>query len=182
MAKEYLGLWHAKGAARYVNGQVEKGKEGTIHIQYYLNFENSVRLSQLKKHCPKSHFEPVGKDNGASAYAMKEDTRVEGPWEFGLKPAKRNVKGDVAEQNKKILEIGVEKCIQEGLIHLKDYLKLKQCVNAYKLNTAPPMDHTNTKGRWIYGEPGVGKSRLARELYPGAYIKNQNKWWDGYEG
>lgn len=56
---------------------------------------------------------------------MKEDTRIEGPWEFGIKPAKRNVTGDVAERNKRILEIGVEKCVEEGLVHLKDYLKLK---------------------------------------------------------
>jgi Putative viral replication protein. len=87
MAQEYLSLWKSKGGARYVNGQIEKGKEGTIHIQYYLNFENPTRISALKKHCSKSHFERVGKDNGASSYAMKEDTRVEGPWEFGLKPA-----------------------------------------------------------------------------------------------
>lgn len=66
---------------------------------------------------------------------MKEDTRLEGPWEFGIKPAKRNVVGDVAERNKRILEIGVEKCVEEGLVHLKDYLKLKQCYHAYKLNT-----------------------------------------------
>lgn len=25
---------------------------------------------------------------------MKEDTRVEGPWEFGIKPVKRNDKKD----------------------------------------------------------------------------------------
>lgn len=97
LAEDYLSKWKSHGGARYVNGQVEKGVEGTVHIQFYLNFENPVRLAQLKKHDGKAHFERVGKDNGASSYAMKEDTRVEGPWEFGLKPAKRNVKGDVAE-------------------------------------------------------------------------------------
>lgn len=77
----------------------------------------------------------MGKDNGASSYAIKEETRVEGPWEFGIKPARRDVKGDVAERNKKILELGVERCIEEGLVHMKEYLKLRQCVDAYKLNT-----------------------------------------------
>lgn len=111
MAEEYLRKWFTAGKARYVNGQVEKGKEGTVHIQFYLNFENPTRLAALKKHCQRAHFEPVRFDNGASSYAMKEETRVEGPWEFGIKPARRNVAGDLAERNKKILELGVEKCV-----------------------------------------------------------------------
>jgi hypothetical protein len=56
---------------------------------------------------------------------MKEDTRVEGPWEFGIKPARKNVKGDTKERNKKILELGAEKCVEEGLISIKEYLKVK---------------------------------------------------------
>lgn len=135
MVQEYLSLWKSAGGARYVNGQLERGTEGTVHIQFYLNFANPVRLASLKKHCQRAHFEAVGKDNGASSYAIKEETRVEGPWEFGIKPARRDVKGDVAERNKKILELGVERCIEEGLVHMKEYLKLRQCVDAYKLNT-----------------------------------------------
>jgi len=50
----------------------------------------------LKKICSKAHFEQVKFNNGADDYCMKEDTRVEGPWSFGVKPARRNVKGDVA--------------------------------------------------------------------------------------
>ena len=51
-------------------------------------------MGRLKKHCPKSHFEMVKKDNGVGAYCMKEQGRLDGPWEYGTKPVKRNSKND----------------------------------------------------------------------------------------
>lgn len=46
---------------------------------------------------------------------MKEDTRVEGPWEFGKRPLSDNNKADVeekrakkAEDNLEILKMGAE--------------------------------------------------------------------------
>ena len=144
--QEYLEKWFTAGKARYVNGQLEKGQEGTTHIQFYLNFENPVRLASLKKHDSRAHFEPVKQDNGASVYCLKQETRLEGPWEFGVKPARRNLKGETAARNARILEIGVEKCVEEGLIHLKEYLKLKQCVDAYRLNTTTPKDSDDVRG------------------------------------
>jgi len=51
-------------------------------------------MAVLQKLAPKGHFEPVKVNNGADDYCLKEDTRVEGPWELGEKPVKRNSKVD----------------------------------------------------------------------------------------
>lgn len=182
VVQDYLSLWFTKARARYVNGQLEKGKEGTVHIQFFLNFEKPVRLAALKKFCPKAHFQQVLRDNGASDYCLKEETRLEGPWEFGLKPARHNVQGEKALKNKTILELGVEKCVEMELISIKDYCKIKQCVQQYNLNTQKAMDADDVRGVWYWGDPGAGKSYNARLRYPDAYLKAQNKWWDGYTG
>lgn len=42
------------------------------------------------------------------------------------------------------------------------------------------------KNMWIYGPPGTGKTRSiwdsARDNLKTVYVKNCNKWWDGYDG
>lgn len=97
-AREYLEKWSQLKSVKYVCGQLEKGAEGTRHIQYFVNLVEPQRMSYLKKHCGKSHYEPVKINNGAHTYCMKEDTRLEGPWEFGTKPVQRNNKVDWEEQ------------------------------------------------------------------------------------
>ena len=52
---------------------------------------------------------------------MKEDTGIEGPWEFGEKPLRQNVKGESqaarAEKNKLLMSKPVHELVDEGLIH-----------------------------------------------------------------
>ncbi len=79
----------------------------------------------MKKMCRKSHFEPVIKDNGAEIYCNKEDTRIDGPWSFGVRPARRNKEGDVARRNKELLALpSLDIAVDRGLIKLEELTKL----------------------------------------------------------
>jgi len=92
MAEDWLQALHKAANAVYTNGQLEKGEDGTVHLQFYVSLSKTdrKRITAMKKLCAHTHWEPVGKDNGASSYAMKEETRVEGPWEFGSRPLQMN--------------------------------------------------------------------------------------------
>lgn len=63
-------------------------------------------------------------------------------------------------------------------VYVQHYTTLKQISKDHM----EIKDKGHLRGVWFYGAAGVGKSRLARELYPNAYPKLCNKWWDGYKG
>lgn len=167
---------HALTGATYTVGQLEKGANGTPHLQFFQNFKKSVRISMYKKQVPAAHCELVKVNNGADKYCMKEDTRIEGPWEYGTKPLQRNSRADwdqvyLNAKRGKFEDIPADirvRCYSQLKKIEKDHLVVKDC------------DHL--RGVWIYGQSGVGKSRLARERYPDSYPKLCNKWWDGYQG
>lgn len=58
------------------------------------------------------------------------------------------------------------------------YKNLKSIKTDYMVRK-PDLD--NVCGTWYYGKPGVGKTRLVTKLYPNAYLKRMNKWFDGYQ-
>ena len=85
---------HQSTSAAYTVGQLEQGSNGTLHLQFVQNFKNPVRLAHYRKHLPQAHCEPVLVDNGVDKYCMKQETRVDGPWEYGEKPIQRNSRKD----------------------------------------------------------------------------------------
>lgn len=52
------------------------------------------RITALKKLCKFTHWTPVDTKDSAWLYCHKDDTRVEGPWEFGERPLRQFVKGE----------------------------------------------------------------------------------------
>jgi hypothetical protein len=149
----------------------------TVHIQAYISLKTEARMTGLKKRDPKAHFTLVKKDQGASAYCLKEETRIEGPLEYGKRPLNPASKTDWT-QIKKAAQEGRLDEIEDG-IYVRYYSSLKRIEKDHIQVTG---EHDDCKGVWIHGKSGTGKSRYARDNYPEAYKKLANKWWDGYQG
>lgn len=58
-----------------LTGQIEKGKEGTVHYQGMLTTPQ-VRFSAVKKVLPRAHIEPAKNKTALQKYVSKEDTRL----------------------------------------------------------------------------------------------------------
>lgn len=184
LEKEEVDFWktileelHKKTEARYTVGQLEKGEETEHpHIQFFMNFEKTARITKITKVNKRVHVERVKVNHGADKYCMKEDTRVEGPIEFGEKPfdpASKTDWDDIKEKAKagKLEEV-------PSWVYVSHYNKLKAIAKDHMKFE----DCEHLRGIWIYGKAGSGKSRWVREHCKPLYPKLCNKWWDGYQG
>jgi hypothetical protein len=61
------------------------------------------------------------------------------------------------------------------------YKQLKESVMAFRMDKVKPLTMESTRGVWIYGPAGVGKTHYVHHKEPDLYKKAQNKWWDGYD-
>lgn len=172
---------HGSPCAGYVIYQLEKGVEGTPHYQGYVEFLAPKRLSACRKVNPRAHWEPrMGTQAQAIGYAKKLDTRVEGPWEYGEPGPGQGSRSDLDVVGKQIVSgVAVNAIAKENPAL---YIQYGRGMRDLAMVTQGKYDHDDVRGVWYWGGPGTGKSRKAREEYPDAYLKAQNKWMDGYAG
>lgn len=76
--------------------------------------------------------------------------------------------------------MGAEKALEAGLVSVKDYARVKGCIDLYLNCTSKPAELTELDNEWIYGKPGVGKTRSVLTRYPNYYEKDKSKYWNGY--
>lgn len=142
--------------------------------------KTQTRISALIKHAPGVHFTTVSFDNGAAEYCNKEETRQEGPWTAGIRPARVNKSGDKKRRNKELITKGAEQAVLDGDIRIEDYPKVKGAIDLYLNCTTKPDDLTELDNQWHHGRPGAGKTRHCINTYPGYYEKDKSKYWNGY--
>ena len=172
--------------------QLEKGEEGTRHVQGYLECKTPCRLKALKRILPRAHLERRrGSRRQAVEYVIKEETRLSEPItigisnldEFvkGLTPSKSSLKESLLKVKKKIDEgVSINQIAQDDDM-FDTWVRYHRAFNAYQLIKTPPRDFA-TRVTVAIGPTGVGKSRYAMETAPGAYWKQRSGWWDGYFG
>ncbi len=174
------GTKFSKGV-RYLTYQKEVGENGTPHFQGYVEFEQAKRLSAVKKISPRAHWEiRAGTPKQAAQYANKPETRVAGPWTDGESGPGKGSRTDLESVGRESISGIPIKAITEQNPGL--FMQYGRGMRDLAMTTQGKYDHDDVRGIWYWGGPGTGKSRKAREQYPDAYLKAQNKWFDGYAG
>lgn len=172
---------------RYAVYQEEVSNDtGLHHFQGYIELDRAARLSYVKKlkGLEKGHFEiRKGTRDQAREYCMKEDSRVDGPWEYGV--------WEAGGQGKRNDMTGMWDIIKGGATEVEIMEQFPELYMRYH-GAVSKMCVSMNKGErtWksivtiIIGPPGVGKSKHCLDHYPGAYwLSNSrnNVWWQGYE-
>lgn len=169
--------------------QLEVGEQGTEHFQGYCEFENPVRLATLQDCIPGAHWEVRrGTAQQAREYCMKEDTRVEGPFEWGT-PSAQGARSDLEEVARRLQD--GESVRDVAIAFPSQYIRYSNGFARFQ-QLIQPRRSSKTYCWVFYGSGGSGKSSLARRLaeYIGGgpdmvYKLPMRKsapqpYWDGY--
>lgn len=171
--EEYEALVKYEAVYKVIGKEV--GQQGTPHLQGFIILPRMFRLSAMKKISSRAHWEIArGTSEEAARYCKKDGDYVEQgecPLTPGLAEQTR-----WAEAKKRAREGDLDGVPAD--IYIRYYRTLK---DIKKDHMAKPADADDVTGVWIWGRAGCGKSRKARTDYSNAYMKMQNKWWDGYQ-
>lgn len=164
---------------------------GRPHLQGYIYFKNARFGSAVLDLFPMSVNMTLLCCNGSTEenyiYATKDKTDIV---ELGTKPrnykrsevskydARKELYNHIIQDNTPLSSLAAD-----GIIHITQVPLLKKA-KAIIHSELPPFQRDDVCGMWIYGAPGIGKSHYVRNNFISShiYIKQQNKWFDGYEG
>lgn len=167
--KEYWQNLYDSEMLQYAIFQREKGEQtGTIHFQFFLNFKNPQYFNKLKTSLIPAgcHFAPmISTANRCIEYCSKVETRVSGPYEIGEFVAEGQ-RTDLVRAIKMIDEgVSFEMICKifpsQSLQYGRQLKERERMVSQEKQeNVFRELNVT-----YIYGAPGVGKTREIMEKY-----------------
>lgn len=159
----------------------EVGDGGTPHLQCYVEVPTRCRLSGIRRLVSsRAHFEPrKGTALQAAEYCKKDGTFVE----FGgLSQPQRGRRTDL-EEIKEMLDSG-SSMLSVAEQHFSQFLQYRRGFEAYASLRRPPALRADLKVYVLWGDTGVGKSRIVHHLFPeiGHVHDSSLQWFDGYNG
>jgi hypothetical protein len=169
---------------RYLVFQSEISSTGTNHYQGYIECSRPQRFSAFSiLGLTGAHFEPArGTPQECIAYCTKEDTRVDGPYHYGIPPTttaqgKRN---DLLEVKAKLDGGSSLRDISDA--HFGSFLRYHKGLSEYsRLHSRARDAEAHVVVHW--GLTGAGKSTKAFADYPDNYSKPvDSHWFDSYNG
>lgn len=176
----------------YCVWQKEVGENGTPHLQGYCILKKYKDLPWLKKFLSATaHWERRrGKHSEAKAYCTKEDTRKEGPFEYGTEPEGdgQGARTDISALKRALDEGQTEAEIADNPETFGFWLRYQRSITRYRMLMRANERTWHTHCLVLWGPPGVGKSRRAlEEAGEGAYWLRKPSaggqvWFDGYDG
>lgn len=176
-----------KEDVKYCIWQHEKGT--TEHTQGYIELTKPVRFAYIKKwkDFEGGHFEKrKGTREQARDYCRKEDSRINGPFEYGDFGIKQGTRSDLEDavnllkEHREISRVAEEYTSTFVKYHrgFKEYLCVTEPKGRVKDSTHEVALH--------FGSPGTGKSASARTFFANSklFVKGPStrNWWDGYDG
>lgn len=162
--------------ATYLVYGKEVGDSGTPHLQGFVIFGKPRTLFSLKNLHGRCHWEVArGTSEQAAKYCKKDGDFIE----LGVFPSSQGRRNDIHTAIETLKKHGLKRVAED---HPEVYLKYHRGLRSYLHDTAEPYTHSGTRGYWIYGDPGIGKTHSVYSTFSNIYVKSQNKWWDGYDG
>lgn len=154
----------------------EVGASGTPHLQGFVTFDKNKAFTGMKKLHAGAHWERAkGTSQQAADYCKKDGDYEE--------------KGILSQQGKRTDLEAACAMVKDGKSmtaiaeeHPTTFVKFSRGLRELKLVLDKPYTPADLRGVWYWGPPGSGKSRRARFENPGAFLKSQSKWFDGYAG
>ncbi len=177
--EEYLAELEKHPKFRFAVCQLEKGDNGTPHLQGYIEFTRQLGFLQMKALEPRAHWEPrQGTRAQARKYCRKMASRIAGPWELGTWKTAAGTRTDLAKACKLVKEEGIT-----ALVEQQPHMFVKYSRGFEKLSfmnrgrrEKPPRVILH------YGPTGTFKTGLVLYRHPDAYKKPAGtKWFDGYK-
>lgn len=147
----------------------EVGESGTPHLQGFVTWKRTYRLSALKKLHAEAHWE-IARASDAANYCRKGEVVI-----------------DICNKQGKRTDIEATYEAAKAGHTLEQFLENKpnlQCIRIFEIAKKNYQVDRRFKPEvtWIWGKTGAGKTRSVVEKEPDLWISGKNlRWWDGYE-